>query len=650
MGQRILLFESDTAFAQEVQAKFEALGATVEVAGDGQQGLDFATARRPDLILLSIELPGMNGFLVCKKLKKQDGLSDVPLVILSSEATEDVFEQHKKLRTRAEDYLHKPIAFADLLQRVHGYLNLGANGVAESAPDLAELPVDEEEEEEEEMILVTEDSIPPPPAAALMELDDGGVDALLADEPVAVEAPGLHGFAPPVPPTLRSSNPPRRGAHSFAPAASSRTSMPASVSNYPPGASSAFEAAATEGLARVQEELNQAQARIAQLETDLGRADKRAKDAEQENQTQKQRAAAAERSLSDAGKKSGASSREFLDLREQLNKKDRELIDLRDQVSSRDKQVIEASDRSLRLERELADLGDKATEVQREVDKSKEVIGALQADKEGAKKRFDDTKARLDRAESKSRELGDELNGLKLAHAKEIDAHAQLHAEAMLAAEAQHAEENEALQAEHAQASSVLRSGHTQELAAVRADHDVALQAQREASATQQQAALAALRTELEASAVAQLAEQHRQHEAVISSALAAHSNELSNTRESLQQKHADELNELIGKNQLELARVNKALAESDTRAQLLEDQLEETEVAKTDALSRLGRAVTERDQQSEKNQAIVEKMSQLRARHASDEQLLERARKAMAIGIGLLDEQKRIATDDQAQ
>src|SRR6188472_3910122 len=118
MGQHILLFESDPAFATEVRANFERLGATVDVASDGAAGLELASAHRPDLILLSIELPGMNGFLVCKKLKKQEGLENVPLFILSSEATEDVFEQHKKLRTRADDYIHKPIAFVDLFDRV----------------------------------------------------------------------------------------------------------------------------------------------------------------------------------------------------------------------------------------------------------------------------------------------------------------------------------------------------------------------------------------------------------------------------------------------------------------------------------------------------------------------------------------------------
>src|SRR5688572_13451288 len=63
MGQRILLFEADQGFAHEVRQQFEALGVTVDVANDGDQGLDIAAANRPDLILLTIELPRMNGFL-----------------------------------------------------------------------------------------------------------------------------------------------------------------------------------------------------------------------------------------------------------------------------------------------------------------------------------------------------------------------------------------------------------------------------------------------------------------------------------------------------------------------------------------------------------------------------------------------------------
>jgi DNA-binding response OmpR family regulator len=62
MGQRILVLESDAAFAGEVQNGLQALGAKVEVASDGNQGIDRAMASRPDLILLTIELPGMNEY------------------------------------------------------------------------------------------------------------------------------------------------------------------------------------------------------------------------------------------------------------------------------------------------------------------------------------------------------------------------------------------------------------------------------------------------------------------------------------------------------------------------------------------------------------------------------------------------------------
>ena len=70
----------------------------------------------------------MNGFPVCNKLKKDPALKDVPLIIMSSESSEETFEQHRKLRTRADDYVHKPIAFGELHQHISAFIAL------ESAP------------------------------------------------------------------------------------------------------------------------------------------------------------------------------------------------------------------------------------------------------------------------------------------------------------------------------------------------------------------------------------------------------------------------------------------------------------------------------------------------------------------------------------
>ena len=114
MSTKVLVFESDAAFAGELRNELGKLGCTTSVVDDGNVGLQQAVAEKPDLILLSIELPRMNGFSVCNKLKKDPHLKDVPLIIMSSESSDETFEQHKKLRTRAEDYVHKPIAFGEL--------------------------------------------------------------------------------------------------------------------------------------------------------------------------------------------------------------------------------------------------------------------------------------------------------------------------------------------------------------------------------------------------------------------------------------------------------------------------------------------------------------------------------------------------------
>src|SRR5579872_868778 len=125
MTTKVLVFESDPAFAGELRTELDALGCSTTIVDDGNVGLQQAATDRPDLILLAIELPRMNGFSVCNKLKKDPSLKEVPLIIMSTESSDETFEQHRKLRTRAEDYVHKPIAFGELLQHIQGFVPLG---------------------------------------------------------------------------------------------------------------------------------------------------------------------------------------------------------------------------------------------------------------------------------------------------------------------------------------------------------------------------------------------------------------------------------------------------------------------------------------------------------------------------------------------
>src|SRR5882762_9909187 len=144
MSTKVLVFESDAAFASELRNELGKLGCNTHVVDDGNVGLQQAAADRPDLILLSIELPRMNGFSVCNKLKKDPALKDVPLIIMSSESSDETFEQHRKLRTRAEDYVHKPIAFGELLEHITRYVPLAESNGPVSGPDDSAILIDDE--------------------------------------------------------------------------------------------------------------------------------------------------------------------------------------------------------------------------------------------------------------------------------------------------------------------------------------------------------------------------------------------------------------------------------------------------------------------------------------------------------------------------
>jgi CheY-like chemotaxis protein len=136
---KILLIESDIALAKELSTAIEARGVEVRVTSDGKDGVDLAKVDRPDLIVLCVELPKMSGYSVCNKLKKDDQLKSIPLVIISAEATQETFEQHKKLKTRAEGYLIKPFEPAALLSTIGGLIELPPEPTIVSSDEVVSL-------------------------------------------------------------------------------------------------------------------------------------------------------------------------------------------------------------------------------------------------------------------------------------------------------------------------------------------------------------------------------------------------------------------------------------------------------------------------------------------------------------------------------
>lgn len=114
---KVLIIESDSSFASTLVHALEARGLDVTTADDGDEGFELAKAQPPAAIVLSVELGERRtgGFSLCNKLRRDEALKGLPLVLMSSLASEETLTQHSKLKTRADHYLQKPFTPEELL-------------------------------------------------------------------------------------------------------------------------------------------------------------------------------------------------------------------------------------------------------------------------------------------------------------------------------------------------------------------------------------------------------------------------------------------------------------------------------------------------------------------------------------------------------
>jgi DNA-binding response OmpR family regulator len=115
---RVLVVEDNSDLATGLRNNLEIEGHEVEVAGDGRAGLAAARARRPDLVILDLMLPQLDGFRVLRSLREQpDG---PPVLILTARGEEA--DKVRGLRMGADDYVTKPFGLLELLARVEALL------------------------------------------------------------------------------------------------------------------------------------------------------------------------------------------------------------------------------------------------------------------------------------------------------------------------------------------------------------------------------------------------------------------------------------------------------------------------------------------------------------------------------------------------
>ena len=121
----VLLVEDDPSIMLGLQINLEKEGYTVLTAEDGERAIAMARQERPDLVILDVMLPKMNGFVVLQTLRRE-GIS-MPIIVLSARTSE--MDKVTGLELGAEDYVAKPFSLAELLARVRAALRRGPRPV-----------------------------------------------------------------------------------------------------------------------------------------------------------------------------------------------------------------------------------------------------------------------------------------------------------------------------------------------------------------------------------------------------------------------------------------------------------------------------------------------------------------------------------------
>ena len=117
-NQAILIIEDDPSLLRGLKDNFETQGYLVRTANDGRKGLDALLKEPPDLLLLDLMLPKVNGYEICQTARSRQ--LDLPIIMLTAKGQED--DIIRGLELGADDYVTKPFSIRELLARVKAFL------------------------------------------------------------------------------------------------------------------------------------------------------------------------------------------------------------------------------------------------------------------------------------------------------------------------------------------------------------------------------------------------------------------------------------------------------------------------------------------------------------------------------------------------
>ncbi len=130
----LLAIDPDAGFHAKVKELLKPGQVELVSTNKGADAVQLAVDVSPDMVILNLELKDLNGFLVCSSLKKNPKTRGIPLIITSSEKTEEDFDQHRKLKFRADNYFRKPLSAKELGSLLIDFLGAGAIQTKKAEP------------------------------------------------------------------------------------------------------------------------------------------------------------------------------------------------------------------------------------------------------------------------------------------------------------------------------------------------------------------------------------------------------------------------------------------------------------------------------------------------------------------------------------
>ncbi len=124
--KKVLLVDDDPDFVEAIRTVVEKGGYKVEVAYDGKEGLEKVPEFKPDLVILDVMMPVMDGHAACDKLKSNADTADIPVILLTAVAdhvSSSTYSHRDMLESEAEDYIPKPVEPQELLDRIRHWLS-----------------------------------------------------------------------------------------------------------------------------------------------------------------------------------------------------------------------------------------------------------------------------------------------------------------------------------------------------------------------------------------------------------------------------------------------------------------------------------------------------------------------------------------------